>query len=364
MRICALLVIAACTDPAVEMHLVEPTPDETANFDVSCITAVDMRAFGNDLGDADHAADITTGCLDLPHAATSFADIAAMMHGKFDAPLPKSGLLGIELRGIAGHCNDADELDHEAIFYGGAPYTSNNIAVPMKPNISCNATTTYTVHALDLATAGACTPITNGVTYAADIRPAMMGPNFEQMFLDYGTSAAMPDASGLAQVSSYSKIAGAGCIAAGHQDDSDVNYGVSCIDTTTPLLCGGAPGTVEVGVMNNLIVGSIDTNLVTQFGDPVFGSVWDASGPAPHTAIAGATVTVDQGMQGQVVYAEPTAGTLTAHTGPTGTSGMFVVYGNGAIRITVSAPGHKSQSYIVAGSGQTLTNVIVALPPM
>jgi len=153
----------------------------------------------------------------------------------------------------------------------------------------------------------------------------------------------------------------AGCIAAAYYDNGASNYGLTCVSTTTPTLCGGAPGTVEVGVLPDLYYSYFDKNLAEQYNAPTYGTVWDIP---TKTAIAGATVTVDEGGNAQVVYAEPGAGGLTTHDGPTGASGFFMVYAKGAVAITVSAPGHASEHYIVAGTPQDNPNVIAALPKM
>ena len=357
MRCYALLLLTACTDPAIEMHLV--LPQQEPQMDLSCISAVKLDAFGNDQGDANHGPEIKSDCVDLPAAPTSFANLASMMHGRFTAPIPASGLLGVEVHAFAGHCSDNQD-PYEAMIYGGAPGASKDIAVPLNANISCGTTATYTVHPIDLTAAGACTPMTTGYAYAADVRPSLMGGDFPLMYVDYGISAANIGADGTAQVSSYNAIMGAGCIAAGYADTANMRYGLNCVDVAKPTLCGGPPGTVEVGVVSDLYYGYFDHQLAQQFGAPTFGAAYDIS---TKTAITGATVTIDQG-QGQVTYVEPGAGALTAHPAPTGASGMFLVYAKGAVAITVAAPGQVSQHYIVAGTPQEPATVIAALPKM
>ena len=355
MRIYTLLLLAACTDPAVEMHLVLPQPD--AQIDLSCVTAVRLDAFGNDQGDVNHPPDVKSDCVDLPRAPTSLSDLAGLMHGKFSVPMPASGLLGVDFTAFGGPCSDEDP--YEAMAYGGAPYTSKSLSVPLEPNISCTATTTYTVHPLDLLNAGACTGYTTGYVEAADIRPWMLGSEMPPMYADYGKSNATLGADGTGQVTSFNAILGAGCIAAAYYDNATSNFGLTCVSTTTPTLCGGAPGTVEVGVLPDLYYSYFDKNLAEQYNAPTYGTVWDIP---TKTAIAGATVTVDEGGNAQVVYAEPGAGGLTTHDGPTGASGLFMVYARGAVAITVSAPGHASEHYIVAGTPQDNPSVIAALP--
>ncbi|MBV8757495.1 MAG: hypothetical protein JO257_09480 [Deltaproteobacteria bacterium] len=356
-RALLLLATTACADPAIEMHLV--LPQQEPQMDLSCITAVNLDAFGTDLGTANHGAEIKSDCVDLPHAPTSFADLASMMHGQFKAPLPSSGLLGVEVYAFAGHCSD--NMDpYEAMIYGGASAASKDIAVPLYPNISCGAKAAYTVHPIDLTAAGACAPMATGFAYAADVRPSLIGGNFGRMYVDYGISAATLGADGTGQVSSYNAIMGAGCIAAGYNDSANMRYGLTCVDVAKPTLCGGAPGTVEVGVVSDLYYGYYDHELAKQYEAPTFGAAYDIS--TKH-AITGATVTIDQG-EGQVVYVEPGPGALTPHAAPTGASGMFLVYAKGAVAITVAAPGQVSEHYIVAGTSQEPATVIAALPKM
>ena len=356
-RALLLLATAACTDPAIEMHLV--LPQGAPAVDLSCVTAVRFHALGKDQGDANHAADVTNDCVDFSRPPSDLADLASLMQGKFTAAIPPSGLAGVALEAIGGPCSD-DLSPYEAMAYGGAPYTSNNLAVPLEPNISCTATASYTVHPLDLLNAGACTAYTTGYVEGADIRPAMLGSISPVMIADYGKSIAMLT-NGTGRVASYNAIAGAGCIAAAYYDNANMNYGFTCVSTTAPTLCGGGPGTVEVGVLPDVYYTYYDKTLAQQYDAPTFGTVWDIP---TKTAITGATVTIDAGSEGQVVYAEPGSGGLTTHAAPTGASGFFMVYGKGAVAITVSAPGHASEHYIVAGNSDDNSSVIAALPPM
>ena len=170
MKAWALLVVtAACADPAIEMHLVLPQGDP--QIDLSCVTAVRLDAYGTDQGDVTHDADVESDCVDLPRAPTSFSDLAGLMHGRFSVPVPPSGLLGVAVQANGGTCSDLLS-PYEAMAYAGAAYTGGDLAVPLMPNISCTAMTTYSVHPLDLVNAGACAPYTTGYGEASDIRPA------------------------------------------------------------------------------------------------------------------------------------------------------------------------------------------------
>ncbi len=75
----AILLLAACTDPIVEMQLI--LPKNASSFDTKCITAVEVRVTGkNFLQDPD---DYEHSCIELSGAA-SYEAIRAAIRGKFD----------------------------------------------------------------------------------------------------------------------------------------------------------------------------------------------------------------------------------------------------------------------------------------
>src|SRR5690242_9632399 len=108
MRVAALLLLAACTDPAIDMTL--SFPANNASFDLSCVGAVDVLpiAVGDtkslDIGYRERATMDPTPCIDLATPPTSFADVEAQIRGKLDLPLPPGGLAAIEIRGRDGTC--------------------------------------------------------------------------------------------------------------------------------------------------------------------------------------------------------------------------------------------------------------------
>ena len=169
-RALLLLATAACSEPAIEMTLVMPSSD--APFDMSCVTAVDLLPIpvgdtkSLDIGYRESNDMQAVPCVDITGPITSFADLQAAIHGKFDLALPPEGLGGIEIRGRAGSCGEMPAY-HESVFYGGAVVAKgqDSVAIPLAHNISCNTATSYTVRPVDLVSlvkTKTCTPVTDG----------------------------------------------------------------------------------------------------------------------------------------------------------------------------------------------------------
>lgn len=357
-RVALLVALGACADPVVDMSLKLPTAQQMpADFDLSCITSVEVFAVGHERG---AEPDVVSDCIDLASAPHTFADIRGAIAGRFDLTIPQSGLAGVQIRGTVGACAEAARF-HEANFYGGAVYLDGNdsLAIPVVPNISCSAKTTYRVSTIDLLALDRtkqCAmslpdPAAQPLVFAGDIRPQLLGASFDRMVWESGQSAMPPDAAGKATIESFTGAAAQrSCIAMGY--DSGKSLAGSCINPGAPTLCAG-PGELELAVIDNFYAfSSIDPTLVQQYGQPVFGAVYK-KGPATvatSTAIAGATVELEDPAQGKVVYVQPGANKLLPIGGATATdpAGMFIVYLKGdATGLTVKAGG-VSQRYTVA----------------
>lgn len=375
MRSCVLFVAlgaSACAEPVIDMSLTLPTAQQMPEgFDLSCVTAVEVFAVGNERGSQATPPDVVGDCIDLPSAPRSFADIRAAIAGRFDLTLPESGLAGVQLRGTAGACAEQARF-HEANFYGGAVYLdgSESLAIPVVPNISCGARTTYRVATVDLLALDRtkqCAmalpdPASQPLVFAGDIRPQLLGASFDRMIWESGQSAMPPDAQGKAIIESFTGVAAArSCIAMGY--DSQTNLAGSCINPGAPTLCAGA-GELELPVIENFYAfSSIDPAMVQQFGPPVFGAVYQQSTLAQKSAIAGATVELEDPAQGKVVYVQPAANKLVPITGATATdgSGMFIVYLKGdATGVTVKAGGAQ-QRYTIASHNTAPPTLLAVL---
>ena len=365
---------SACTDPAIDMSLTLPTPPQMPEgFDLSCVTAVEVFAVGNERGSQATPPDIVGDCIDLPSAPASFADIRAAMAGKFALTIPESGLAGIQIRGTTGACAAASRY-HEANFFGGAVYVEGqeSLAIPVVPNISCSAKTTYRVSTIDLLELGKtkqCAmslpdPNVQPLVFAGDIRPQMLGASFDRMVWESGASAMVPDAQGKATIDSFTAAAASrSCIAMGY--DSGKSLAGSCINPGASTLCA-APGELELAVIDNFYAfTSIDTALLQQYGPPVFGAVYQKGPPtvAFSSPIAGATVQLDDPTQGKVVYVQPGPNKLVPLSGgSTDAGGMFIVYLKGdATGISVKVGG-TSKRYTVASHNTAPPTLLAVFP--
>ncbi len=358
------IALAACTDPAVDMHL--SWPQSTTAFDLSCVSAVDVlpipvgdaKALDIGLRESD---DLTrVPCVDLATPPTSFADVEAQIRGRFDVPLPPQGLAGIELRGRRGSCAEIPAF-YESVFYGGAMYdaSSDSLDIPIRHNISCNQGTTYTVKPVDLVslvktkTCGAMASAGN--TFVGAVRPTLLSGDFSPMTFESGP-AIEPLAMGGASLPSYSSSFSGSCVAAGW-GDGNVLDSVTCINPGALTACAGSD--VEVPIVSFDYAANAAHNL-NGSGLMVIGAVWSNAAKSP---VANATITVDEGATASVIYGDvgDSDFTPTATATATGTSGMFAIFSDGVVGVTVSAPGHPSRHVFVGASDVDPSTALVTL---
>ena len=321
----ALLIVfgtTACADPVVEMTLKLPT-GQGADFDTSCVTAVDAYVYGQNY--ATDKADYRYECVPVSGRAT-FAEIKKAIAGKFEMPFPSTGLMGVEIDGRTGACDSKNPFGtSDRVFTAGSLYTGDSMNLEIKPVASC-ATTQLKVKAIDiiaLAKTKDCTMamLADGVGAAIDfgtISPTLVdGPIFWSSFQTVDLAGGSGTAIGLPSVGPES------CLAA-DIGTTDV-WSVSCAYSGATV-CGAA-GEIEIGVLPvGAVFPSLDTAKIDKYGGVVIGSVWNTG--TPKTPIAGATVEVDS-RHAEVVYVEATGTTgtnLTATGSATGPSGMFVIY--------------------------------------
>src|SRR5690348_11323150 len=92
-----LALLAACSDPVIEMQLV--LPENADNFDTTCINAVEVRVTGaNYLQDGD---DYQRSCIDIKSSA-GYAAIRNAIRGRFEVLIPDTGISGVEIYGWSG----------------------------------------------------------------------------------------------------------------------------------------------------------------------------------------------------------------------------------------------------------------------
>ena len=368
------IVSAGCADPSIDMSLKMPTANQIqANFDLSCVTAVEVAAVGNQQESMDAPADVHSECVDLVKAPTSFADIRNAIAGKFDLKLPQSGLAGVKIRGTVGACSDKLRF-YEANFFGGTPYAGeDSLTIPVVPNISCNAPKTYTVATIDLLAltqtkqcAMSLPTGTGPYNYTGNIRPSLLGSPFPKMIWEGGPSGVAPSAASEAVVTSWAGSATPrSCIAMGY--DSSTNTAESCINPGSLALCAGA-NKIELPVIDYTFANtSVDTALARDYGQPVFGAVYKQSAAAVLTKapIVGATVELEDPTQGKVVYVTPTQTKYVPIQGgtSTGPDGLFMVYLKGETATLIVKSGASQQRYTVATQDDQYSATLLAVLP-
>jgi len=357
----AMLVFGACAQPAVEMKLL--VPNESPDFDMSCVTAVDLLPIATDDTDT---LDIgaregnAVPCVDLSNAPKNFAELQSDLTDKFNIALPKNGLASVEMRGRAGNCA-AKPAEFEAVFYGGATYRAGDseIRIKLARSISCNAKSTFNVHPVDmlaLFTTKMCADWTDttATLQANDIRATLIdkAPEVVETGFDSKTMA-MPTVS----IASWSSAYPGTCAAM--ELDTNTVTGLSCINANGPTACAGS--NLEVAVIADDFRATADGALVTQFGAANFVGVWSSSS-APAGPVAGATITLDDGSpKSKIIYGDINGTTFQPSGAPSTTDGgIAVVYTSGIVGITVNAPG-KSPRHMFIGASAEIQSAQIAV---
>ncbi|HEY5938798.1 MAG TPA: hypothetical protein VIU61_29300 [Kofleriaceae bacterium] len=340
--LCALL--AGCGEKVVEMTLKLPSSDIVSAHDTSCVTAIEVWANGATYPTDSN--DSKRDCIE-PTAAANYGDIRDEMRGKFELSIPDSGLGGIEIYGYTAPCqvpdtDPNDPIKWELIFYASADYDgSDSIVLPITPNLSCarRPVTTKPLDILKLAAGGAtaCT--------VAELPDAMGGVSFGTMSprpfttnLDWwGGLTGAPLTNHVATFDAYMQPGADNCVAAFAGNAQLVT--MACLANGRNA-CAPA-GTIEVPVINGTVsFASLDTTKTQKYRGAVFGLAWTAAAPA-----ANVTVTVDDPDKenAEVVYMDMPAGVEngTGKLTPlaqqsTNAKGLFMVYTNGFVTITVS----------------------------
>ncbi len=370
------VVLIGCAQPSIELRL--EMPESSANFDMSCLTAVDVMGFSNsmleeaqpDIGLHADEFNEQPACAVVANV-TSFADLESQLQGQIDVPLPAGGLTAIELRGRAGSCN---QLPYgQALVYGGGQYLSGAsfVSVAVEPNISCQTATKMKVQPIDMLgliadPAHACklqADTSNGdVTYPAVIRPselATMADIPDQMMFEAGTDYEPLGDDGTATVSTYSAAVAGSCIAVARESEAFI--GSTCVNHGAPTLCASDASTVELPIVSGAKSDPVyDDALITQYGLPVIGFVWSKT-DTTKAPLANATVSVADPTKVQIIYMDVVNGNLaTTMLGATNDKGIFLIYTSGVTTITVSAPGHTAE-HLQIGPANGLQGTVLAV---
>lgn len=371
--------LAACSAPAIEMTLALPDVATVSGFDLSCVGAVRVRVVGNKLDDGG-AADESTQCFDFDAPFDTFPKLVTALQGKFTFDIPRGGLAGVELTGFSGRCADPS-TSFESVFYGGAPSVGDGtVVVPLRTGVSCNSGQSYQVHTIDLAALLASTSASAGAScaapsdavklYAGVIRPRMLGTIAAEAVFEYGADE-VDTGNGAGKLQSFRPLdSDPACIALGYLGAT--SRAVTCVRPPEQArgLCGD-PNEVEIAAISvGLAEAELDQTLLTTYGQPVFGAVWEAG---TRTPITGATVELADSSQGKVVYVDvsvdaaaspPRVREMTEVPGATSTTagGAFVAYiGGVTTNLIVKAANHATQTVRIASAPDQLATVVVAL---
>ena len=360
----ALGALAACNDGAIDLKLL--LPQETADFDMSCITAVDVLPLGpSDAKPLDIGARTRTDnvpCVDLKRQVTTFAQLQAAVSGAVDLPIPPGGLGAVEVRGREGKCSDKPAA-YEAIFYGGAEYTGvDPLIIPVARNVSCGASAQFTVkpvNMFDLFTSKTCTDYVDAGSqaFSADLRPTLILR--QPVAFETGQST-QPMSAATAQIMSYNAAYKGTCAAIALQNSTLTLAGQSCINAGGATAC--AAGNLELALLPTAYAQASKDPAITKYSGWNFIGVWTSTGTAG--PLGGATVTLDSGVDAKVVYGDlgTTMFVPTTDSSVTTTtaSGMVMVYTNSVVGVTVSAPG-KTSRHLTIGADPNFPSSQIAV---
>lgn len=349
-----LLLLAACSDPVVDMSL--QLPAGTSAFDTSCLASVSIYAKGQTF--TQDPTDYKQACIDLPMAAPTFAGVQAVLHGQVSLPIPDSGLSGVSVLGNSLTCATippARIATADLIFYASAPYIGDAITLPMTPSLACptSTVTAMPVDMLKLATTHQCSMshVTDSANAGVNVGTLSPSP-FLPGVLFSGGIAGSALLGGVATIASARTMVAANTCLALYAGD-DALDALSCAQTT-PAACAAA-GQIEIGVLASETAGAtLDQTLASQYGPATFGLVYSGTGETG-APVSGATVTLDDETAGAVVYYDVpaaavggTGGLTKLTTRTTSASGMFVVYATGFHTLTIAQNGRTMKVRIAA----------------
>jgi hypothetical protein len=351
-RLVGLVVIAGCGESAIEMTL--RLPDDEDRWDTSCIQTIEVFTAGANYPDQSN--DYIGQTLDISdNRADTYQAIRQTVRGQFDVAIPESGLSAVEMygwNGLSGFFNAG--TFPELVFYSRVPYLGQDIVtIDLVANLDCRLTN-VTVRPIDL------------ITLVSTKNCAMAAVTDPQAFVSLGTLSpglykpylfgwgGVHGASVVGGVSSFQASTTVGpqtCLAV--YADTPTSSTGQCVTTTKAC----AQGTeLEAVLIDDAYANSLDAAIQDEFRGGVIGAVLDAT----KTPIAGATVEIPPDM-GQVVYVTldtatkrliPSGGTMTT------ASGMFIVYSNDLVPVTVSATvnGARTSKSVTVGGQRTLND--------
>jgi hypothetical protein len=364
----ATVLVAACTDPVVDMQLVLPRNADT--FNTSCVTAVEVHVNGATYPQDPN--DFKKSCVEISGAA-DFATVRSAIHGKFTLPMPDTGLSGIELYGWSGPSACAPPPDpfytNDLMFFASAPYIGqDSVELPIVPSLNCVAAP-IKVRPVDLFTLiSGATPTSANCTLAAmadgtssDGTGVLIPKLFSKGTKFFGGLVGGEVRAGVAQFNGPTQVGPKSCLAL--SGGSTTAGSTTCV-IDGPGVCAGA-GEIEHAFVNGDIgsqtISQFDAVLTAKYHGIVYGSVW-SNGATKHP-LAGATVDVDP-ADGAVVYVDPPdpgSNALKRRDGSTGPTGLFLLYTSTLASVTVHAGG-ASRTVTLASPDEADGAALIVMP--
>ncbi len=360
-----LLLLAACTDPVVDMQLVAPS--NSAQLDTSCVASVEVHLDGPSF--QTDKSDTRMSCIQLDSSAPTYSKLLDSIRGKFALAMPDGGLADVEVYGFAGPCKreQGDPTTPDLIFFATQHYVGDDlIQLQLVPNLDCKPAP-VALHLVDLMTLVSGTNPTdaNCTTAAIPDGPASgagvdtVMPQLAGIGIDvYGGRNGAPSHNSVASFTGLTSIGPKSCLASGGES---VNASSLACVSPTPSVCAGA-GEIEAPLLNeDVYAASIppDPSSV-KYQAAIVASVWTGT-TGKHPA-SGATIDVDP-SQGVIEYVDPPAAgssKLVPRTASsTGGSGLFVLYTNTLATVKINYNGKTTPVTMGGFPGGTASAIYV-----
>jgi len=340
MRLLLLIGVAGCTDPVVALQLELPT--SATAFDTSCVATVEMRVEGMTF--PDDPMDYKTISVPLTTSASGYAEVVSAIRGKFEVPIPASGLKAVSLEGW-NNGPGWDDLTRDVqgsdlVFFGRGVYSGDDtLSIPLTPNISCTRQS-LTIHALDLVAfvthAYSCSAATapdasddDSWVGAGTMTPALYAPDT----LFFGDHDGADFMSNVATFMAPTQAGPESCLAF---DGGDATAWSSGCASSGKGVCGTTTTDFELPIIAPPYdANSVDTAITPRFPGATFGGVFTSA----RQPLQGVRIDIDPAL-GQVVYGNldtgmqklaPTGGSTTS------ASGLFVIYTTGVVDVTFTS---------------------------
>jgi hypothetical protein len=342
MRCLPLLLLVGCFDEkAIDLQLKAPPPAVASQFSPSCVVAVEVWLNGTTYPTNEE--DTSRGCVSLEgKPKMTWDNVLASIKGTFEADIPDSGLGGVEVYGYAGPCTAGSLNDYDLVFYSHVRHDDEStLEIPIVPNLSCEQTDVRIrpIDVLKLIKTGMCAQAawTRGKLAVTTLSPYP----WTESLTWWGGQNGANIVDGVATFRGLTKTGPETCLAASSY--TGVWESVSCIGPSEQRACATGVELEAPMIDFNVSAASQELPKITKWGSLVIGAAW---GTAP---LVGASVTIEPADAGEIVYFDMPAGVETGVGGltprggtVTGPSGLFGVYTDKLVKITVTHNGRTA----------------------